>query len=66
MIQDIIVIAYKGFNNLKGKKRGRHKDLAYKIDLNKAYDRVKWDFLIATMKKMRFNQNWVEVNFLVH
>lgn len=30
-----------------------------KIDMNKAYDRVEWDFLNKVMKKMGFNSKWV-------
>ena len=40
LIQDSIFIANEIFHHLKGKKRGRIPDLAIKMDISKAYDRV--------------------------
>ena len=37
--------------------------MAFKIDLNKAYDRVEWDFLIATMTKLGFKKKWTDFIF---
>ena len=34
--------------------------MALKIDLNKAYDIIEWDFLIATMERMGFDRRWVD------
>ena len=42
LIQDSIILAHEAFHFLKGKKRGKCKEVAFKIDLNKAYDRVEW------------------------
>lgn len=34
--------------------------MAIKIDMNKTYDRVEWDFLSAIMNKLGFSQVWVD------
>lgn len=39
----------------------RKRELGIKLDMNKAYDRVEWDFLKATMLKMGFNRSWVDL-----
>lgn len=33
--------------------------MAIKMDMNKAYDRVEWDFLAKILLKMGFNSSWV-------
>lgn len=59
MIQDNIVIAHEFFHHLKRKKEGKLGELGLKIDMNKAYDRVEWDFLQKVMEKMGFNEIWI-------
>ncbi|OMO53103.1 Endonuclease/exonuclease/phosphatase [Corchorus capsularis] len=44
-IQDNILVAKEVFHYLRLKKKGMRNDLALKLDMNKAYDRVEWDFL---------------------
>ena len=31
-----------------------------KLDLENAYDRINWDFLLSVMQKMGFGEKWVE------
>lgn len=56
LIQDNIIVAHEAFHFLNLRKRCIKKYLAFKIDLNRAYDRVEWDFLIATMHNLGFNK----------
>ncbi|CAN6713710.1 unnamed protein product [Malus baccata var. baccata] len=57
-IQDNIGIAHELFHFLKNRKTKCNFELGIKLDMHKAYDRVKWDFLMAVMEKMGFNSRW--------
>lgn len=53
-----ISVAHEVFHFLKHKKSGKKGDVAVKLDLNKAYDWICWDFLIKVLEKMRFSPVW--------
>ncbi|XP_070674676.1 uncharacterized protein [Malus domestica] len=36
-------------------------ELGIKLDMNKAYDLVEWDILMAVMVKMGFDSKWVDL-----
>ncbi|KAK4254083.1 hypothetical protein QN277_009512 [Acacia crassicarpa] len=59
MIQDNIILVHEAFHYLKHKKKGSKWEFALKIDMNKAYDRIEWDFLAAVMLRMGFCRRWV-------
>ena len=40
---------------------GKNGFMAIKLDISKAYDRVKWSFLREVMKRMGLNDKWVEL-----
>lgn len=58
-IQDNIMVANEAFHFLKHKKVGKKAFVAIKLDLNKAYDRVCWDFLFKVMERMGFDSRWI-------
>ncbi|PRQ19531.1 putative RNA-directed DNA polymerase [Rosa chinensis] len=60
-IQDNIIVAHEVFHYLKNKRSGIDFDMGLKIDMNKAYDRIEWDFLQAVMLKMGFVASWVNL-----
>lgn len=33
--------------------------MAMKLDLNKAYDRICWDFLLKVLEKLGFSEKWI-------
>ncbi|CAN6553756.1 unnamed protein product [Malus baccata var. baccata] len=57
-IHDNIGIAHEMFHFLKGRKAKSKYELGIKLDMQKAYDRVEWDFLAAVMEKMGFCTRW--------
>ncbi|CAL5418073.1 unnamed protein product [Camellia sinensis] len=61
LIQDSILIAHEAFHFLKHKKQGRRGSMALKLDFNKAYDRIQWDFLQATLLRLGFHHKWVRL-----
>nr|GEU97436.1 reverse transcriptase [Tanacetum cinerariifolium] len=46
LIQDCMIVANEAFHYIRNKKKGNQNVMALKLDLNKAFDRVEWDFLI--------------------
>ncbi|KAF7153549.1 hypothetical protein RHSIM_Rhsim01G0014300 [Rhododendron simsii] len=58
-VQDNIIVAHEVFHYMKHKKKGPKSSVALKPDLNKAYDRVCWDFLFKVMEKMGFDRKWI-------
>ncbi|KAM1724216.1 hypothetical protein ACFX13_022733 [Malus domestica] len=60
-IQDNINLAHEVFHFLKLRKAKHWFELAIKLDMNKAYDHVEWDFLETVLRKMSFCEEWVKV-----
>ncbi|KAI5313939.1 hypothetical protein L3X38_043115 [Prunus dulcis] len=60
-IQDNILVAHEVFHALKLKKSKKKFEMGVKLDMNKAYDRVEWDFLEKVMQKMGFNAGWIQL-----
>ncbi|GAU29262.1 hypothetical protein TSUD_392120 [Trifolium subterraneum] len=58
-ILDNALIATDVIHALKRKKKGRRGELALKIDISKAYDKVDWGFLRGVMSKMGFTDVWI-------
>lgn len=59
LIQDNSIIVHKAFHYLKNKKSGTKYELALKMDLNKAYDRLEWNFLEGVLTRMSFDTKWI-------
>jgi len=59
-IHDNILLTYEimnKFKNIKGKKAW----VALKLDMEKAYDRVEWQFLFHALHKLGFHSKWIEL-----
>lgn len=58
-ITENVLIAFEVLHHMK-RKRGRNEgEVALKLDISKAYDRVDWDYLRIRMKSMGFCWKWI-------
>lgn len=55
LVTDNIMVAYEA-QHYKIRKKARCGNMALKLDISKAYDRVKWDFRMKIMEKLGFGQ----------
>ena len=54
-------MAFETLHNLQNYKSSSHGFMAVKLDMSKAYDRVDWNFLENLMRKLGFNDRWVNL-----
>jgi hypothetical protein len=59
LITDNAVIAFECFHKIQGSKNPNDTHCAYKLDLSKAYDRVDWNFLERSLRKLDFSETWI-------
>lgn len=57
-MSDSCLIGHEMLHSMK-KKKGSALGAIFKVDLNKAYDRVRWDFLQKVLEEMNFPPKWV-------
>ncbi|CAN1315043.1 Transposon TX1 uncharacterized 149 kDa protein [Linum perenne] len=62
-ITDNILIAHELIHHLQNYTRGKLHFMALKVDMEKAYDRVEWDFLFPLLHALGFDPAWIS---LVH
>jgi hypothetical protein len=58
-IIDNVMIASEIIHHMKCKTKGKMGEVALKIDISKAYDRVDWGYVKKVMQKMGFHEKWV-------
>ena len=54
-------MAFETLHSLQKYKYGTHGFMALKLDMSKAYDQVEWYFLEEIMRKMGFNEKWINL-----
>lgn len=57
-ICDNILVAHELVHHLKNRRNGKEGQMALKLDIAKAYDRVEWVYLEKVMQSMGFNEKW--------
>ena len=60
LIIDNVLVAYESLHSMHNKRSGKRGSLALKLDINKAYDRVEWDFHKGIMLKLGLSDMWVD------
>lgn len=60
-IQDNLLIVHEAFHTFKKKGRSPDHFMAIKLDMSKAFDRVRWSFLRKVLLKFGFNATWVDL-----
>lgn len=59
LIQDNVLIAFETIHSMRNKRNVKNGNVALKIDISKAYDRVDWDYLNEVLCKMGFSTKWI-------
>ena len=59
-ITDNAIATFEIVHYMKSKKKGKDGEVAVTIDINKAYDIIKWDYLEGILLKMGFADTWVQ------
>ena len=61
LITDNTTVAFKVLHKMRNKRTGKKGQMAIKLDISKAYDRVEWAFLQQIMLKLGINGRWVRL-----
>uniref|UniRef100_A0A2N9HCL8 Reverse transcriptase domain-containing protein n=1 Tax=Fagus sylvatica TaxID=28930 RepID=A0A2N9HCL8_FAGSY len=60
-ITDNVAVAFELMHALRSRRKGKLSQMAIKLDMSKAYDRVEWIFLERVMQQMGFARRWIHL-----
>ena len=58
LITNNVIVAFETMHHISQKKGGNVGEMALKLDMSKAYDRVEWTCLDKIMEKLGFLTHW--------
>ena len=58
-ITNNVLVAFETMHSIDQRRKGKNNLMATKLDMSKAYDRVKWAFLEVMMRKLGFGERWI-------
>ena len=61
LITNNILMAFEAMHHISQKKQGKKGEMALKLDISKAYNRVEWACLDKVMEKLGFDLRWRSV-----
>ena len=61
LITNNVLVAYETMHHINQKRSGKVGEMALKLDMRKAFDRVEWGCLEKIMYKMGFHDSWVKL-----
>ncbi|XP_059627713.1 uncharacterized protein LOC132270551 [Cornus florida] len=61
LIHENILLVHEFMHYLKSKSSGKRGFLAFKLDMEKAYNQIEWSFLEGMRKGFSFHSKWVSV-----
>ena len=61
LITNSVVVAFETMHHINQKKMGKIREMAVKLDMSKAYNRVEWDCLEKLMGKIGFHEKLVNI-----
>lgn len=64
LITDNILLVHELHHTMTNKRQGRLGQMAVKVDISKASDRMEWVYLEVVMKRMGFHGQWVNLVML--
>ena len=61
LITNNVLVAFETMHHINKKRMGKVGEMAVKLDMSKAFDRVEWGCLEKIMSKMGFHVQWVDI-----